>query len=139
LSADALPENVRTLLREHLLSFECLELLLCLHARSGESLSVEHAAGHAGLPVDLALQAMTALEVSGILRKSWSAPAKFRFAPATAWLQTACDDVVRLHREQRAAIMSEMSMNAIGRIRSSTLRAFADAFVLSKKKREPDA
>jgi hypothetical protein len=139
LSADVLPENVRTLLRDHLPSFECLEVLLLLHALDGEPASVESIGRRTGIAVELVLQGLIALERSGILRKNISGPAEFRYAPATAWLQNACDDLARLHREQRAAIMSEMSINAIGRIRSNTLRAFTDAFVLDKKKREPDA
>jgi hypothetical protein len=140
LSADDLPENVRTLLRDHVPSFECLEVLLFLHAREGESATVEGIAARTGIAVELVLQSLTGLEASGILRKSLAPPAEFRYAPATAWLQIACDDLARLHREQRAAIMSEMSINAIGRIRSNSLKAFSDAFVLGKKKREePDA
>ena len=35
-----LPENVRHFLRDHLTSFECLELLLLLHRRGGEPASL---------------------------------------------------------------------------------------------------
>jgi hypothetical protein len=139
LPAEALPENVRTLLREHLLGFECLEVLLCLHGRQGEPMNVESIGQRTGISLELVLQGLIALEASGILRKDLAGPAGFRYAPATAWLQSACDDLVRLHPEQRAAIMSEMSVNAIGRIRSNTLRAFTDAFVLARNKRDPDA
>jgi hypothetical protein len=126
-------------LREHLPSFECLEILLFLQGRGGEAMSVDGVASRTGTSGELALAALGVLAASGILRQSVSGPLAFRYAPATAWLQSVCDDLARLHREQRAAIMSEMSVNAIGRIRSGSLRAFADAFVLGKNKKDSDA
>lgn len=132
-----LPENVRSFLRDHLTSFECLELLLLLHRRI-EPASADALARQTGIAVELVLAALLQLESSQLVRRSATEPPAFRFAPATAELTRAVDDLESVYRDQRAAVMSEMSINAIGRIRSGTLRAFSDAFVFGKKKRYPD-
>jgi hypothetical protein len=132
-----LPENVRNLLRDHVTSFECLELLLLLHRRP-EPAGAEVLARDTGIAVELVIAALAALESSQLVRPNATEPTAFRFAPATADLARAVDDLERLSRDDRAAVMSEMSVNAIGRIRSGTLRAFSDAFVFGKKKRDPN-
>jgi DNA-binding IclR family transcriptional regulator len=131
-----LPDDVRTLLRDHVTSFECLELLLILHSRS-EPGSAQALSGQAGIAIALATPALAALESSQLVRRDTTEPPNFRFAPATTALSRAVDDLERSYRDQRAAVMSEMSVNAIARIRSGTLRAFSDAFVFGKKK-DPD-
>jgi hypothetical protein len=133
-----LPDNVRNLLRDHLTSFECLELLLLLHRSAGEPAPVAALVRQTGIAADLVPTALAALEASQLIRRKPTEPVAFYFAPATHDLTRAVDDLQRLYGEQRAAIMSEMSINAIGRIRSGTLRAFADAFVLGSRKRDPD-
>jgi hypothetical protein len=132
-----LPENVRSFLRDHLTSFECLELLLLLHRRA-EPANADALARQTGIAVELVFAALLELESSQLVRRSGTEPPAFRFAPATAELARAVDDLESVYRDQRAAVMSEMSINAIGRIRSGTLRAFSDAFVFGKKKRDPD-
>jgi hypothetical protein len=132
-----LPDNVRNLLRDHLTSFECLELLLILHGCS-EPVSAEALSHQTGLAIELVVTALAALESSQLARRSTRDPPTFRFEPATADLTRAVDDLERVYRDQRAAVMSEMSINAIGRIRSGTLRAFSDAFVFGNKKRDQD-
>jgi hypothetical protein len=133
-----LPDNVRNILRDHLTSFECLELLLLLYRRSGEPASLAALSRESGIGPDLALDALLSLESSQLVRRSLSEPTTFRYAAATAELGDAVADLERVYRDQHAAVMSEMSLNAIGRIRSGTLRAFSDAFVLGKKKRDSD-
>jgi hypothetical protein len=131
-----LPDDVRLLLRDHLTSFECLELLLVLHRRAAPA-SAESLSRDTGLAIELALPALAALESSQLIRRADTQPPTFRFAPATAAVARTVDHLERLYRDQRAAVMSEMSVNAIARIRSGTLRAFSDAFLFGKKKEDP--
>jgi hypothetical protein len=132
-----LPDNVRVLLRDHLTTFECLELLLALHGRSAPACA-ESLSRQTGLTIELAIPALAALESSQLIRRAGTAPPTFRFAPATAAVTRAVEDLERLYRDQRAAVMSEMSINAIARIRSGTLRAFSEAFLFGKKKDGPN-
>jgi hypothetical protein len=128
-----LPENVRVLLRDHLTSFECLELLLILHGRA-EPTSTEALARQSGVAMELLMPALAALESSQLVRRGPTEPPTFRFGPATAEMTRAVDDLERLYRDQRAAVMSEMSINAINRIRSGTLRVFSDAFLFGTQR-----
>jgi hypothetical protein len=120
-------------LRDHLTSFEALELLLLLRADAAPA-HAEALGRRAGIALDLVLPALAALESSQLIRRSALVPPTFRFAPATGDLARAVEDLERLYRDQRAAVMGEMSVNAISRIRSGTLRAFSDAFLIGKKK-----
>src|SRR5689334_12904068 len=102
-----LPDNVRHFLRDHLTSFECLELLLLLHRRGGESASLAVLSRESGIGTDLALAALVALESSQLVRRSLTEPTTFRYAAATALLGQAVEDLERVYRDQRAAVMSE--------------------------------
>lgn len=132
-----LPDDVRALLRDHLTSFECLELLLLLHAQ-GESSSVASLSTLTGVSADRTSASLAALEWSQLVQRSVMEPLTYHFAPLTAGLRQTVDDLARLYRDQRAAIMSEMSINAIGRIRSESLRAFTDAFLFGSDKGDPN-
>lgn len=133
-----LPETVRSLLREHLTSFEALEILLFLYGRAGEPSSLDELSSSTGVPIALTRTAVAVLESSQLVQRSAIEPLTFRFAPITAALREAVADLARLYHEQRTLVMSEMSINAIARVRSASLRAFADAFVLGTKKRDSD-
>lgn len=134
-----LPPAVQALLRERVTSFECLELLLVLHAHPQESIDLQTLSQRTGLSTELTAGALHELEIGHLVSRGAIAPLTFRLAPVNASLSDAVDELVRLHRDQRAAIMAEMSVNAIGRIRLSSLRAFADAFFIGARKKDSDA
>lgn len=133
-----LPEVVRALLRDHLTSFESLEILLLLREYSPQYRSAHDISRETGVPADLTLSSLTALESSRLIERTANGSLQFRFAPASAGLSEAVAELASMYRDQRAAVMSEMSLNAISRIRSGTLRAFADSFILNRKKDESD-
>jgi hypothetical protein len=49
-------------------------------------------------------------------------------------LQPIVEALLRVYDESRLELMSIMSSNAIDRVRTGALRAFANAFVLSRKR-----
>jgi hypothetical protein len=134
MSQGGLPEVVAALLRDHLKSFEQLEVLLLLQARRDESWTVERVAAELHLDPDLIRHAMAGLVASGLLAQSPAVPTEYHYRPTRTKLVAAVDELVCAYREQRAALMSQMSTNAIERIRSGTLTAWADAFVIRKRK-----
>jgi DNA-binding IclR family transcriptional regulator len=125
-------ELVRQLLREHMTSFERLEVLLFLHKHGAEPLSPQDIGNQLGMPPELVLEATAGLEASRLAQRQGDA--RFRFAPATPALANAVEELAVAYREQSAAVMSAMSMYAIERIRSGPMRAFADSFLLGKRK-----
>ncbi len=86
------------------------------------------------LDVELIRDAMSGLAGSGLIRQNPSDPLEHQYHPSTPQLASAVEELAADYREQNATVMSQMSANAIERIRSGTLKAFADAFVLSKRK-----
>jgi hypothetical protein len=129
----ALPEAVRALIRDQLKSFEELELLLLVRAKPLEQWSAASASAAAHLDVDLTVQALAGLEASGLVARTAAGPT-YQYRPATSAMAAAVDELAQAYRQQHAAVMSQMSINAIERIRSGPLRVFADSFLFKKDK-----
>lgn len=134
MSTHGLPTKVDALLRDHLKSFEQLEVLLLLRARSSESLTPEAAASELRLDPERIQDAMSGLETSGLLHRTTVEPPSYQYRSANMHLEAAVDELVIAYRERRAAVMSQMSTNAIERIRSGSLKAWADAFIIRRRK-----
>jgi len=133
MTSDRLPDSVQTLLREHVSTFEQLEVLLLMHAHPHDDWTATAVAERSHIPEDLVNRGLTDLSGSGLIEQVRENPAAYCFAPRTTHLRQAAADLAVAYRDQRALVMSTMSVNAIERIRSETLRAFSDAFVLRRK------
>jgi hypothetical protein len=133
MSAGDLPEAVRALLHDQLKSFEELEVLLLVRARPLERWTVESASSAVHLDPALVAQALAGLEASGLVARV-VADATYQYRPLTPVLAAAVEGLAKAYREQHAAVMSQMSINAIERIRSGPLRVFADSFLFRKRK-----
>lgn len=124
-------DRVRELLLGPVDSFEKLEVLLALHGAAGGPMSLATLAARAHVAIEHADAAATGLESDGLIERTapnvWRArtDASERIGElAVAW-DTCRPDVLML-----------MTDRALGRIRSSAARAFADAFRL--RRRKPD-
>lgn len=137
MNPDELPRGVRELLRDHVTSFERLEVLLLFHRQPLQDWSVESVSQQARLSPELAAASLEGLTSSQLIRQVASPTERvYRFAPASAALAQAVDALATAYEERRAAVMSFMSTMAIERLRSQTMRAFADSFVFGKKNRD---
>lgn len=134
MSHDAIPADVRQLLREHLTGFERLEIALLLRAHPHEDWDVAALTRQTGIAAELALEALQGLKAAGLIATPAGNALSFRYGPANPARAAAMDRLARVYREQRAAVMSLMSVQAIERIRSRSIRAFADSFVFTRKK-----
>jgi hypothetical protein len=131
---DSIPPHVQQLLREHVPSFEALEILLLLHAHPQEEWHVDLLASRFGVDREIAEHALSALRFAGLV--SFSAEnqaALVRYSPKTAALAEAVLELAGLFEDHRAAIIVLMNANAIERVRYGAIRTFADAFVIRKK------
>lgn len=132
--ADQLPQAVLLLLHERITTFEQLEIMLLLRAHPEKEWNAPTLSATTGIPIELTHESLMKLAAGGLLEPSGSGPIAFRFRPRQPDIGEAIDALALAYHEQRALVMSTMSMNAIERIRSGTIRAFADSFVLGKKK-----
>jgi DNA-binding GntR family transcriptional regulator len=118
--------------------FEHLEILLLFYGARSAEWSIESVSERTGISSDVVARTLSELESSELIRRDTRNRAAFRFGPRLPEAMDAIEALAALYCEQRAAIMSRMSVNAIERIRSGTIRAFADSFVLKKKNRSDD-
>lgn len=133
MSPEDFPASVRQLLREHLTSFEHLEILLLLHGQPLADWTPQSVCERIRMPPELAERVLVSLQSSELVRRATRNPGVFRFGPRLPASLDAVEALAALYRDQRAAVMSAMSVNAIERIRSGTMRAFADSFMLKKR------
>jgi hypothetical protein len=134
---DELGDKTRTLLRDFITSFEMLEIFLLLHANPGRDWSATEVAGHAHIVDDLVVRALESLRAQRLIRGSPPlAPVRFQYSPDSRDLADAADELARDFAGRRAAVLSTMSTNAIERLRSGALNAFADAFILGSKRKD---
>jgi hypothetical protein len=131
-------EPVRLLLREFMLTVERLEVLLCLHAAAGSTLGLEGIIERTGVSRDLALEALRGLVSCGLVAQASSEEPVFSFSPPTEALAQAVEALADAYRNHSAAVLSQMSVFAIERIRAAPMRAFADAFLLGRTETNGD-
>ena len=90
------------------------------------------------MPDDLVARALEALRARRLVQAG--APLGARRIPLWARHRTelaaAADELARDFAERRAAVLSTLSTNAIERLRSGALTAFADAFILGSKRKD---
>jgi DNA-binding IclR family transcriptional regulator len=133
MSEAALSKNVQALLRERLRSFEALEVLLLFHAQPSRFWTATSISAEIRLDAELTREALSGLAASGFIRRDSAAEAEYQYHPQTGELASAVHELAEAYREQHATVMSQMSAYAIERIRSGTIKAFADSFVLGKR------
>lgn len=132
-ATDELPEDVRTLLHEHIESYEQLEVLLLLRRERYEAWTVAGLAARLHIREELVGSALDGLKAGGLVAATVAAPApRFAYRPASSGLDAAAGRLDREYAERPIRIIQLMSANAIERVRTAALHTFADAFVLKK-------
>jgi hypothetical protein len=136
-------EKTRALLRDLITSFEMLEIFLLMRADPDLSWTVQSVASRVHVSDDIVARALQALHVSQLIElitdpgaNPSAQRAQYRYGPGTPALVEAADELARDYSERRAAVLSTMSTNAIERLRSGALSAFADAFILGSKRKD---
>jgi hypothetical protein len=133
MSSEVLPESVRRLLRDRLKGFEQLEVLLLLHRFPDRRWTAPATSAEVHLAAELVADALGALMKYGLVEGDGI---EYCYGPADPTIASAVEDLALACRERRVAVMSQLSRNAIERIRSGSVQTFADAFVLGKRKHD---
>jgi DNA-binding MarR family transcriptional regulator len=128
-------ENLRVFLRDHVSSFEELEVLLffvrgprhaCSLADLGEALS---------LSKELLKMALAQLMAAGLpISSADGSSESYRYTP-DAQSEQILESLRDAYDEQRLTILRIMSSNAMERVRSTAARRLADAFRLDRSKK----
>jgi DNA-binding IscR family transcriptional regulator len=128
-----IPEEVQAFLRDHIESYEQLEILLLLWRERVAVWTVEHISARLRIPAPLAAAALASLSASRLVESRDDQPEPgLAYAPATATLDEIVNRLAGAYANKPIEIIKLMSANAIQRVRTAALQAFADAFVLRK-------
>ena len=125
-----LPEGVRRLLLGPVDSFEKLEVILALREATGSAMALDALAARAGVRVEHVEDAVAELVTAGLVERLPDGGCRVARAADAA----ALDELATAWATRRPAVLKAMTGRAVGRIRASAARAFADAFRLRPPK-----
>jgi DNA-binding MarR family transcriptional regulator len=129
------PSDVQILLHDHIESYEQLELLLLLRARSDPAPTGETLTARLGIPASLVTAALDGLESAGFVEaRTQGIEKRYVYVIQSDNVEATISRLADAYRENPIPIVKLMSANAIQRLRTSALRTFADAFILRKDK-----
>ncbi|HEY4210779.1 MAG TPA: hypothetical protein VGM84_04830 [Steroidobacteraceae bacterium] len=134
MSESTVTPDVRRLLEQHVESYEQLEIILLMHRTRDVQWNAD-ALGHSlHIPTTSAASALIALHRSRIVSTAPgpNGTSSYVYAPTSAADVSAIDQLSEDYAVQRIEIIKLMNANALLRVRTSALRAFADAFDLRK-------
>ena len=130
-----IPEPVRDLVRERVHAIEQIEILLRLREQAPASLRIDALASALRVPEGLVEPALAHL-VTHELVAAAPEPRAFRYAPASAELDAAVSALAACYVDSRVELLRLISSNAVERLRSGSLKIFAEAFRLRRKKKD---
>lgn len=130
-----LPEKVQRFLREHIESFEQLEIVLLLRSRPEEAFHGSAISTELRLPETIVEEALHTLSQRELVaRASGRNGPLFSYSPETPALAELVSELAQLNLDRRLDIMRSMTANSIERLRAKALSTFADAFLLRRGK-----
>ena len=120
---------------EHIESFEQLELLLLLRSDPDGYWTADAFARLTRTALPLIMPALEALQTHGLVRvRAAAGEPSYLYGPMDPQLDAAVGALAQIYDERPIEIIKLMSANAIGRLRTAAIRAFADAFLFRKSK-----
>jgi hypothetical protein len=129
------PHDVQILLRDHIESYEQLELLLLMRSERGAAWTEETLTARLHLAASLVAAALDGLKSAGFVQAQVQGGARhYTYLSQSDEVEATVDRLAAAYREYPIPIIKLMSANAIERLRTSALRTFADAFILRKDK-----
>jgi hypothetical protein len=128
-------DEVRIFLRERIETYEELEVLLLLQREALAPWTADMLAARLHIPLATLAEALAALRGQSLVERFSVATAQhYRLSPSVARDETL-SRLASLYESQSVEIIKLMSANSIDRIRTAALRAFADAFLFRKDKK----
>lgn len=119
-----------TLLETHIETFEDLEIVLALSRGRTTAIAVSELAASVGLDEPVVLATLERLKRNGLV--VGGAEGTYILDRSDARVSCGLDYLQSQYESHRVDVMSRMNANAIERIRTAALRAFARAFLFRK-------
>ena len=119
---------LKKFLFEHVVDLEEIQILADFQRDAGKgSLTAEEVAALTGLPVATTRDALQRLNTRGLLAPTATEPAAYRYA-ADGAVRASLDRALSEYQANPLQVLGLMTANAIERVRTSAMRAFADSF-----------
>jgi len=128
----SVPAEVREFLFVHVHTYEQLETLILLQEHPDRSWTAENAGDALQLSAGAAAEALRELSDSQVLEQVATSPLSYRLSRDD--VKRSVRSIADLYKDNRLWVMRLMNANAIERVRTGAMRAFADAFVIGGKK-----
>jgi len=133
---EEIPDDALALLRDTVSSFEQVEALLLLQREATREWSAMDIAEQLTLPVESLGPFLDALALEGlVVRRIDGVEVRWRYAPADAKRDQAVIGLLEIYERRRLVVIRLLTSFAMQRIRDAAVRAFADSFMLGKKKK----
>ena len=127
-------EAIRDFLRDYIDSFESLEVLLLLY-RERTSWTADELCRRFKIRAPVIDDALASLVRAGLVNTiEQNVLTAYRYADKDVVRDALIASLELTYRDEPIQVMQIMSANAIERLRSGAIRAFADAFVFRKDK-----
>lgn len=124
------------LMRDRIEDYEQLEILQLLWSERDVWWSAAELAARLPLDEERIEAACRKLEKSRLTCSRVKADLlSFTYAPATAHIGLLVDQLFQAYQDSPIEVVKHMSANAIERVRTAALQAFADAFVIGRDKK----
>jgi DNA-binding MarR family transcriptional regulator len=131
----ALPDDVHAFLRHRVETFEQLESLLLLWRERDHGWTVEQLATRTKLRPSAVSTALDELIQMGLVERYGEEAARYyRFSETSPATESTLEHLQHAYADDTLAVIKLMNKNAIERLRTSAIRTFAEAFVVSRKK-----
>lgn len=134
--SDSLPQEVESLLGAHVESYEQLAVLLLVQSEPDRQWSAEDLAHNLRIALSIAAESAMDLCSRGLVRVAGRKPSPHYQYAATGSIASAVSQLAVEYARNPLGVVKALSANAIRRVRTSALRAFADAFVVKRKERD---
>lgn len=127
-------EQLRSFLRDHVSSYEQLDVLLFMARAARRPWSASELAAALTQPLDDVTTALNELVSVGLLSCAHADEGRYHYV-AAADLHSRILELAVRNEQHRLSVVQMMSQNALERIRRSAIRGIADAFGLGKTKK----
>lgn len=130
-----LTPDVQILLRDHIESYEQLEMLLLMRSDTVASWTEEMLGERLRMTLSLVQAALAGLKLAGFVEaRAHGSAQRYSYLGQSANVETTISRLAAAYRENPIPIIKLMSANSLERLRTAALRTFADAFILRKDK-----
>jgi hypothetical protein len=132
MASNELPEDLKRLLTAHIESYEHLAILVFLYGERPRAFTSAALSDSLKISAGLVSAALASLQQAHLVRAPSASPPHYAYDDSNPALAASVEVLAREYAENPVRIIQLMSSNAIERVRTAALHAFADAFIFKK-------